>query len=86
MPLETFAELLIKLNRVWKAREAKALERQREAANRRVGELRRRLQHATPYEEVLQGSEVERLKRELREMRSTHAAGRRRAIWGATGT
>ena len=78
VPLESFAELLIKLNRVWKARETKALERQREAANRRVGDLRRKLQQSTPYEEVLQGSQVERLKRELREMRATYAQGRRR--------
>ena len=40
--------------------------------------LRRRLQQSTPYEDVLQSSEVERLRRELRELRATCAAGRRR--------
>jgi hypothetical protein len=52
VPLEVFAELLIKLNRVWKARESRQLERQKDAANKRVGELRRKLQQSTPYEEV----------------------------------
>ena len=109
---------------MWKARETKALARQQQAANQRMGAapspstppgpraralalapptpeltpaldqdlaqpeawpepqprpspspgvLRRRLQQSTPYEDVLQSSEVERLRRELRELRATCA-------------
>jgi len=43
VPMAAFSDLLLKLGRVWKAREGKTLERVREAHARKVGELRRRL-------------------------------------------
>ena len=76
--MESFAQLLIKLNRVWRAREKATCERVRLRAGKRIGELRRRLAQQTPYDSVLQHSEVERLKRELRELRTTYNAGRRK--------
>ena len=78
LPMELFAELLLRLNRVWRAREQKRLERQREKLQKRIGELRRRVAQSVPYEEVLQSSEMERLRRELKEMRAAFNAGRRK--------
>ena len=69
MPMEVFAELLLRLNRVWRAREAKALERLRAKSAKKISELRRRMAQTVPYEEVLQSSETERLRRELKQMR-----------------
>lgn len=78
LPMELFAELLLRLNRVWRARETKRLERQRGKAQKKIGELRRRLSQNVPYEEVLQSSEMERLRRELKEMRVAFNSGRRK--------
>lgn len=78
LPMELFAELLLRLNRVWKAREGRSLERQRLRLTAKVEELRRRLSQSMPYEDVLNSSEVERLKRELRSLRATFNSGRRR--------
>ena len=80
---DSFSELLLRLNRVWKAREGARLERQREKLGQRIGELKRQLSHGAPYEQVMHGSELERLKRELRDVRATlsmsdAAASRRR--------
>ena len=78
LPTETFAELLLRLNRVWRTREAKNLERQRSKAQKKIGELRRRVAQQVPYTEVLQSSEMERLRRELKEMRLAFNSGRRK--------
>jgi hypothetical protein len=78
LPMEVFAELLLRLNRVWRTREAKRLERMRGKAQRKIGELRRRVAQTVPYEEVLQSSEMERLRRELKEMRVAFNSGRRK--------
>lgn len=78
MSMEIFAELLLRLNRVWRAREAKRLERQKDKALKKINELRRRSAQQVPYEEVLQSSEVERLRRELKEMRTAFNTGRRK--------
>ena len=78
LPMELFAELLLRLNRVWRARETKRLERQRGRAQKKIGELRRRISQTVPYEEVLQSSEMERLRRELKEMRVAFNSGRRK--------
>ena len=78
LPMETFAELLLRLNRVWRTREAKRLDRQRDRAQKKIGELRRRVAQQVPYEEVLQSSEMERLRRELKEMRVAFNSGRRK--------
>jgi len=78
LPMDLFAELLLRLNRVWRAREAKRMERHRVRGARKIGELRRRVAQQVPYEEVLQSSEVERLRRELREMRTAFNTGRRK--------
>ena len=75
---DSFSELLLRLNRVWKAREGARLERQREKLGQRIGELKRQLSHGAPYEQVMHGSELERLKRELRDVRATLNTGRRR--------
>ncbi len=82
LPMEVFAELLLRLNRVWRTREGKRLDRQRAKASRRVDELRRQLRHATPYEDVMQTSEVQRLRRELKEMRTAFNSGRRKVRAG----
>lgn len=58
LPMEVFAELLLRLNRVWRAREGKRLERQRVKASKKMGELRRRMAQTVPYEEVLQSAEI----------------------------
>ena len=63
---------------VWRQREGHRLERQRVKAQRKIGELRRRVSQAVPYEEVLQSSEMERLRRELKEMRLAFNTGRRK--------
>ena len=78
LPMDVFAELLLRLNRVWRARETKRLERQRGRAQKKIGELRRRVSMNVPYEEVLQSSEMERLRRELKEMRMAFNTGRRK--------
>ena len=78
LPMELFAELLLRLNRVWRTRESHRLERQRTKAQKKIGELRRRVAQAVPYEEVLQSSEMERLRRELKEMRVAFNTGRRK--------
>ena len=78
LPMDLFAELLLRLNRVWRAREGKRLDRQRGRAQKKIGELRRRVANNVPYEEVLQSSEMERLRRELKGMRSAFNSGRRK--------
>ena len=78
LPMEVFAELLLRLNRVWRTRESKRLDRQRNKSQRKIGELRRRVAQNVPYEEVLQSSEMERLRRELKEMRVAFNSGRRK--------
>lgn len=78
LPMDLFAELLLRLNRVWRAREGKRLDRQRGKAQKKIGELRRRVAQNVPYEEVLQSSEMERLRRELKEMRAAFNSGRRK--------
>ena len=78
LSMETFAELLLRLNRVWRTRESKRLERQRGKAQKKIGELSRRVAQKVPYEEVLQSSEMERLRRELKEMRVAFNSGRRK--------
>ncbi|KAL3904786.1 MAG: hypothetical protein SGPRY_011160, partial [Prymnesium sp.] len=88
VPMERFAELLIRLNKVWRVREKRTLERQRSKLQKVISDLRRRLSQASEvrcphgakvvmtscshsqglsYEEVIKDSEVERLKRELKE-------------------
>ena len=42
------------------------------------GAMRRKLQHRTPLNDVLHLSEVERLRRDLKDMRATCAVGQRR--------
>lgn len=78
LPMDLFAELLLRLNRVWRSREGRRLDRQRGKAAKKIGELRRRVSQNVPYEEVLQSSEMERLRRELKEMRAAFNSGRRK--------
>lgn len=54
-----FAELLLRLNRVWRNRESKRLERQRLKAQKKIAELRRRVSQNVPYEEVCAGRAAE---------------------------
>jgi hypothetical protein len=78
VPMSQFHELLLKLSRVWKRREARTLDRIRDAHAIKVSELRRRLSQQVPYDEVVSGSELERLRRDLRAARAAAASSGRR--------
>ena len=58
--------------------EEKRAEKSREKANRKIEELQRRMAQSVPYEKVMLSSERERLRREVRELRSTFLLPERR--------
>ena len=78
VPMSHFHELLLKLNRIWKKRETRSIERMRAAHSHKVSELRRRLAQQTPYDEVVLSSELERLRRDLKAARAAVVGGGRR--------
>ncbi|KAL1521837.1 hypothetical protein AB1Y20_021488 [Prymnesium parvum] len=78
VPMDKFAELLIRLNKIWRTRERRNVERHRSKLQKVIADLRRRLSQGIAYEEVMRDNEVERLKRELKELRKTFNSGRRR--------
>lgn len=78
VPMSQFHELLLKLSRVWKRREARTLDRIRDAHAAKVSELRRRLSQQVSYDEVVSSSELDRLRRELRAARVAAASSGRR--------
>lgn len=75
---EHFAELLLRLNSVWRRREQRSLARARRAFQEEHDQLSRKAAHAVPYVQVLQEAEIDRLRRELRGLRTSGQAGRRR--------
>lgn len=58
LPMEIFADLLLRLNRIWRLREGKRLERNRAKAAKKVSELRRQAKQTAPYEDVISVNEV----------------------------
>jgi hypothetical protein len=75
---EAFADLLLRLNHVWRQREQRHVARLKERFRDERARLVRRGKQSLPYELVVQESEIERLKKELRAVRLTAGAGRRR--------
>ncbi|KAG8468404.1 hypothetical protein KFE25_013487 [Diacronema lutheri] len=78
VPPEVFADLLLRLNAVWRQREQRRVARLKERFREERARLSRRHAHALPFEVVAQEAEVERLKRELRAVRLGVGSGRRR--------
>lgn len=75
---DVFADLLLKLNAVWRQREQRALARLRQRHADERQRLLRRSKNREPYTTIVQAAEVERLKRELRVVRLGVGSGRRR--------
>lgn len=75
---EAFADLLLRLNAVWRQREQRRVARLKERFREERAHLSRRLRHSVPHDAVAHEVEIERLKRELRAVRLGAGAGRRR--------
>lgn len=75
---QVFADLLLRLNAVWRQREQRRVARLKERFREERVRLSRRHKQTVPYELVAQEAEVERLKRELRAVRLGVGSGRRR--------
>mmetsp|Transcript_6770 Transcript_6770/g.16329 ORF Transcript_6770/g.16329 Transcript_6770/m.16329 type:complete len:547 (-) Transcript_6770:65-1705(-) len=75
---EVFADLLLRLNGVWRQREQRRVARLRKRFHDERVRLGRRHNNGLPYELVTQEAEIERLKRELRAVRIGVGGGRRR--------
>jgi hypothetical protein len=60
-------QLLQDLNRVWRSREKKQLQKLQNTSSKEISFLRRQLSFRQPYDKVVAEADIKRLKQELKE-------------------
>lgn len=66
--IDLMGNLLRDLNKTWHAHSAKLLKRQKDRHQRNIQNIKRRVQHQTSYEEVMNRSRISRLDQSIRSM------------------